>query len=102
MISDLRDAARNLVRMRSGAAVAILTLALGIGATTTMFAVVYAALLRPPPFADPDRLMVLFVTRTTPQDGQVRLRWSAPLAGRLVESVSSNDAISTVTVASIS
>jgi len=101
LLQDLRYAARSLARMRGVAVVAILTLALGIGATTTMFAVVYAALLRPPPFADPDRLMVLFVTRTTPQDGQVRLRWSVPIAGRLAESVSSYDAIATVTGASI-
>ena len=101
LLQDLRYAARSLARMRGVAVVATLTLALGIGATTTMFAVVYAALLRPPPFADPDRLMVLFVTRTTPQDGQVRLRWSVPIARRLAESVSSYDAIATVTGASI-
>jgi putative ABC transport system permease protein len=101
LLQDLRYAARSLARMPGVAAVAILTLALGIGATTTMFAVVYAALLRPPPFADPDRLMMLFVTRTTPQDGQVPLRWSVPVAGRLADSVSSYDAIATVTGASI-
>ena len=55
MLQDLRYAARSLARMRGVAIVAILTLALGIGATTTMFGVVYAALLRPPPFAEPDR-----------------------------------------------
>ena len=60
------------------AIVAILTLALGIGATTTMFSVVYAMLLRPPPFADSDRLVILFNTSVTPRDGLVRLRWSMP------------------------
>src|SRR5258708_35686557 len=46
--------------------------------TTTMFSVVYGALLRPPPFAEPDRLVLLYVTRTTPTDRLVRLRWSRP------------------------
>jgi putative ABC transport system permease protein len=101
MVNDLRHAARSLARMRSGAVVAILTLALGIGATTTMFSVVYAALLRPLPFADPERLVMLHVTRATPQDGLVRLRWSMPAALGLVASVSSFESVATVTAASI-
>jgi predicted permease len=75
---DLRYAVRTLLRMRGVAVVAILTLALGIGATTTMFSVVHAMLLRPPPFADPDRLVILFNTSVTPRDGLQRLRWSMP------------------------
>jgi putative ABC transport system permease protein len=101
MVNDLRYAARSLARMRSGAVVAILTLALGIGATTTMFSVVYAALLRPLPFADVDRLVMLHVTRTTPQEGLVRLRWSMPAALALARSVSSFESVATVTGASI-
>jgi len=75
---DLRYAVRTLRRMRCVAVVAILTLALGIGATTTMFSVVYAVLLMPPPFAEPDRLVVLFNTSVTPREGLQRLRWSLP------------------------
>ena len=75
---DLRYALRAVSRTRGVAALAILTLALGIGATTTMFSVVYATLLRPLPFAEPDRLVLLYVTRTTPKEGWVRLRWSRP------------------------
>jgi len=75
---DLRYAVRTLRRMRGVAVVAILTLALGIGATTTMFSVVYAVLLMPPPFAEPDRLVVLFNTSVTPREGLQRLRWSLP------------------------
>jgi putative ABC transport system permease protein len=101
MVNDLRYAARNLARMRSGAVVAVLTLALGIGATTTMFSVVYAALLRPLPFAGADRLVMLHVTRTTPQEGVVRLRWSMPAALTLRDSVSSFESVATVTGASI-
>ena len=76
LTQDLRYALRGLMRMRGVALVAIATLALGIGATTTMFSVVYATLLRPPPFSDPDRLAILFNTQTTPRDGLVRLLWS--------------------------
>src|SRR5436190_23729487 len=71
---DLRHAARGLARMPGLSAVAILTLALGIGATTTMFSVAYAALLRPPPFADPDRLAMLF-------DALSRPRFNAAIVG---------------------
>ena len=39
-----------------------------------------AALLRPLPFSDPDRLVMIHVLRTTPQDGLLRLRWSMPSA----------------------
>ena len=75
---DLRYGVRALLRMRGVAVMAILTLALGIGATTTMFSVVHAMLLRPPPFADPDRLVILFNTSVTSRDGLQRLRWSLP------------------------
>lgn len=59
VFQDLRYAARTLARMRGMAIVANLTLAFGIAATTTMFGVVYAMLLRPLPFRDPDRLVIL-------------------------------------------
>src|SRR5262245_33578926 len=62
--------------MRGVALVAIATRALGIGATTTMFSVVYGALLRPLPFTAADRLVILFNTQATPRDGLSRLRWS--------------------------
>jgi putative ABC transport system permease protein len=87
VLHDLRYAVHTLARMRGIAIVAIITLALGIGATTTMFSVVYAALLRPPPFAEPDRLVMLYVTRTTPRDGLVRLRWSRPVIAVLEDLV---------------
>ncbi|HMF92927.1 MAG TPA: ABC transporter permease, partial [Vicinamibacterales bacterium] len=80
---DLRAAVRTLLRTRGVSSAAILTLALGIGATTTMFAVGYAALWRPLPFDDPDSLVLLYVTRTTPRDGLVRLRWSRPIIEQL-------------------
>src|SRR6185503_20355907 len=110
ILQDLRYAVRTLARTRGVAIVAIVTLALGIGATTTMFSVVYAALLRPPPFTEPDRLVMLYVTRTTPRDGLVRLRWSRPVIAVLEDlvqargrpaGVSSFEAIASVTGASV-
>jgi len=54
---DVRIAIRGLGRSPGFAAVAVLTLALGIGATTTVFSVVYGVLYRPLPFPQADRLV---------------------------------------------
>ena len=75
--------------MRTAAVVVIASLALGIAGTTTMFSAAYAALLRPLPFADPDRLVLVFTTHTTPREGLVLTRWSRPLIDMLTASVRS-------------
>src|SRR5437868_377074 len=59
MFEDLRYALRALAKHRALAAVAVLSLALGIGANTTIFTLVNAVLLRPLPVEDPARLVAV-------------------------------------------
>jgi predicted permease len=65
MFNDLRYAFRQLLKNPGFTAVAVLTLALGIGATTAIFSVVYAVVLRPLPFSESERLVALWTQ--TPQ-----------------------------------
>src|SRR5215467_2614408 len=62
IIHNLRVATRTLLKQKSFTLVALLTLALGTGATTAVFSVVDGVLLKPLPYADPDRIVSLWGT----------------------------------------
>jgi putative ABC transport system permease protein len=62
MTHDLKHAFRILFKHPFVTTVAVFTLALGIGANTAIFSVLNAVVLRPLPYADPDRLVMLWET----------------------------------------
>jgi putative ABC transport system permease protein len=101
LIQDVRFAFRMLLRMRGLAIVATLTLGIGIAATTTMFSVAYAVLLRPLPFERPNELAMLYVTLTTPRDGTRRVRWSFAESQKLPSAAGSFESLGTFTTATL-
>src|SRR5438876_2253993 len=72
LFADLRYAFRVMSRTPSFAVAVVSVLALGIGATTAIFSIVNAVLLRPLPFEEPDRLVRIFV-RPGPGGGRLEL-----------------------------
>jgi predicted permease len=75
---DIQYALRMLVRSRSFTAAAVLCLALGIGATTAIFSVVNAVVLRPLPYQNPERLIRLYTEFPTFPNGGLRRFWTSP------------------------
>ena len=90
LVRDLRHGARMFCRRPGLAALAVLTLSLGIGANAAIFSLIKAILLKPLPFADPDRLVAVSdnfrttgtvgVNLTVPEALDVR-EWSRDLDG---------------------
>ena len=73
LFQDLRYAFRQLIHSPGFSLTAVISLALGIGATTAVFSVVYAALINPYPFPAADRIMRLTVTNQAGDDRWVSL-----------------------------
>ena len=76
LLQDLRFAIRGLIKAKTFAAVALLTLGLGIGGSTAIFSAVDAVLLRPLPYARPERLVAVWTSQ--PKRGAARGSSSFP------------------------
>lgn len=74
---DFRIAVRTLGRAPGFVAVAVLTLALGIGATTAVFSLIQGVLLTPPPYRDPEQLVLIPSARTDGQQQESPRLWPA-------------------------
>jgi putative ABC transport system permease protein len=77
MIRNLRFAARMLRKQPGFALIAVLTLALGIGSTSAVFSLIHGVLLAPPPYDQPDRLVLIESARTDGRPMASPQAWAA-------------------------
>ena len=104
-MKDIRLAVRQLLKNRASSAIVVLTLALGIGANSALFGIVYDVLLKPLPYPEPERLLHVQSTISRPGERpEVLPYWSYPRfellrdQNRIFERVAALDEL-TVTVA---
>ena len=90
MLRELQFAIRMLLKQPGFSLIAILTLALGIGATSAVFSLIQGVLLTPPPYKKPEQLVLLPATRRDGQKMNGPHEWAAQqwAAARMEESAS--------------